>query len=46
MLVEVIKVDEGGDLQQVTIRRYHQSGKKIASTASNDGELKINPEIF
>jgi len=38
MLVEVIKVDEGGDLQQVTIRRYH--------TASNDGELKINPEIF
>jgi hypothetical protein len=22
-----IKVDEGGDLQQVTIRRYHQSGK-------------------
>jgi len=34
-------VDEGGDLQQATIRRYHKSRKKTARTASNDAELKL-----
>ena len=41
--VAVIKVDEGGNLQPATTRRYHQSGKKQKlSTASKDGELKLN----